>query len=154
ATHLRHHAVFPGADDPEGEPAHHPAWWAVRIGPSFLVRLWVWAFRRHARRGWLVAEAAWAVAVVVVAALLWPRTHWPAHYVTMVVCGSWVYPLLTAHLPHRHFGDTPLTQTHTLRGTIIPALFLELTYHLEHHLYPSVPTHRLAALSRRLEPWF
>ena len=101
-----------------------------------------------------MAEAGWAVAVVIVAALTWPLTHWPAHYVTMVVAGSWVYPLLTSHLPHRHFGPTPLTQTHTLRGRIIPALFLELTYHLEHHLYPSVPTHRLAALSRRLEPFF
>jgi beta-carotene hydroxylase len=72
----------------------------------------------------------------------------------MVVVGSWVYPLLTSHLPHRDFGATPLTQTHTLRGRIIPALFLELTFHLEHHLYPAVPTHRLAELSRRLEPYF
>ena len=41
-----------------------------------------------------------------------------------------MYPLLTVHLPHRHYGDTPLTQTHTLRGRLIPRLFLELTYHL------------------------
>ena len=39
-----------------------------------------------------------------------------------------------------------------LRNTIIPALFLELTYHLEHHLYPEVPSHSLPALSRRLDP--
>jgi beta-carotene hydroxylase len=35
---------------------------------------------------------------------------------------------------------------------VIPALFLELTYHLEHHLYPQVPSHNLPELSRRLEP--
>ena len=28
----------------------------------------------------------------------------------------------------------------------------ELTYHLEHHLYPQVPSHHLAALARRLDP--
>jgi beta-carotene hydroxylase len=62
--------------------------------------------------------------------------------------------LLTVHVPHRDYGETPLTQTHTLRGTFIPALFLELTYHLEHHLYPRVPSHNLPELSRRLEPYF
>ena len=75
-------------------------------------------------------------------------------YTVQAVVGSWVYPLLTVHLPHRNYGDTPLTQTYTLRGRILPALFLELTYHLEHHLYPQVPSHNLPELSRRLEPFF
>ncbi len=75
-------------------------------------------------------------------------------YAVLALVGSWVYPLLTVYLPHKDFGDTPLTQTHTLRGTIIPALFLELTYHLEHHLYPQVPSHNLAELARRLDPFF
>lgn len=70
----------------------------------------------------------------------------------MMIVGSWVYPLLTVHLPHRHYGDTPLTQTRTLRGRVIPALFLELTYHLEHHLYPQVPSHNLPRLAQRLDP--
>lgn len=59
---------------------------------------------------------------------------------------------MTAGLRHRNYGDAPLSQTHTLRGSIVPALFLELTYHLEHHLYPEVPSHKLSELSRRLDP--
>lgn len=46
-----------------------------------------------------------------------------------------------------------LTQTRTLRGTLVPALFMELIYHLEHHLYPQVPSHRLATLAGRLDPF-
>src|SRR5689334_24385735 len=34
------------------------------------------------------------------------------------------------------------------------AVFLELTYHLEHHLYPQVPSHHLPELARRLDPYF
>jgi fatty acid desaturase len=64
-------------------------------------------------------------------------------YALLATVGSWSYSLLTVHLPHRNYGETPLTQTHTLRGTIIPGIFLELTYHLEHHLYPQVPSHNL-----------
>ena len=86
--------------------------------------------------------------------LLWPWTAAVLVYAVLAVVGSWVYPLLTVHLPHHDYGDTPLTQTHTLRGRVIPALFLELTYHLEHHLYPSVPSHSLARLARRLDPFF
>ena len=79
------------------------------------------------------------MAVLVAGVALWPWTPAVIIYAVLAVAGSWVYPLLTVHLPHHGYGDTPLTQTGSLRGRIIPALFLELTYHLEHHLYPAVP---------------
>ena len=155
ATHLRHHRVFPGPDDPEGDPARLTLIGAILCGPLFLPRLWCWAYAQSkpgsAQRYWLIAEAAWALSVVVAGTWLLPMTPAVLLYAALVIAGSWVYPLLTVHLPHRHYGDTPLTQTHTLRGRIIPALFLELTYHLEHHLYPEVPSHNLPELSRRLD---
>lgn len=157
-THARHHRVFPGEDDPEGDPARMSFWRAVLHGPLFLPRLWWWAFQKTNKnvgeRGWLLAEAAWALAVPAAGVLLWPRTPAVLVYVVLAVVGSWSYSLLTVHLPHHDYGETPLTQTHTLRGTILPALFLELTYHLEHHLYPKVPSHNLPELSRRLAPYF
>jgi beta-carotene hydroxylase len=156
ASHLQHHRVFPGPDDPEGDPARMTLWRAVRHGPVFLPLLWRWAWKRSSlrERRWLLAEALWALLVIVAGIVLWPVTHAVLVYACLVHVGAWVFPLLTVHLPHRDYGDTPLTQTHTLRGRIIPSLFLELTYHLEHHLYPQVPSHNLARLSKRLEPTF
>jgi beta-carotene hydroxylase len=157
-THLQHHRVFPDRDDPEGDPARRTFWGAVCDGPLFLPRLWWWAYQRTrsqpGQRCWLLLEAGWALAVVAAGVLLLPWTAAVLVYAGLAVVGCWVYPLLTVHLPHRHYGDTPLTQTHTLRGRLTPALFLELTYHLEHHLYPSVPSHHLPELSRRLDPFF
>lgn len=157
-THLQHHRVFPAPDDPEGDPARMSFWGAVLHGPVFLPRLWWWAFRRHRgrfrERCWLLAEASWAVGVPVAGVVLWPVTPAVLVYVVLALVGSWVYPLLTVHLPHHDYGDNPLTQTGSLRGRFIPALFLELTYHLEHHLYPAVPSHHLPDLSRRLDPFF
>jgi beta-carotene hydroxylase len=156
ATHLQHHRVFPGPDDPEGDPARLSLVQAVLWGPLFLPRLWCWALARSRpgsmQRRWLIAEAAWALAVPVAGLWLLRWTPGVAVYALLAFVGSWVYPLLTVHLPHRNYGETPLTQTHTLRGRIVPALFLELTYHLEHHLYPEVPSHNLPHLSRRLDP--
>lgn len=150
-THLQHHRTFPSEDDPEGYPADLSALGAILYGPVFLARLWWWAYRRSGtgQRTWLLAEAALPFAAVGTG-LAYSRGL--LVYAVMMIVGSWVYPLLTVHLPHRHYGDTPLTQTHTLRGRVVPALFLELTYHLEHHLYPQVPSHHLARLARRLDP--
>jgi beta-carotene hydroxylase len=157
-THLQHHRVFPGPDDPEGDPARMSMWAAILHGPLFLPRLWWWAYRRNRgrpdQRLWLMAEAGWAVGVVAAGFVLWPWAPAVLMYIGLAVVGSWVYPLLTVHLPHHGYGDTPLTQTGTLRGRILPALFLELTYHLEHHLYPAVPSHLLPELSRRLDSFF
>lgn len=160
-THHRHHAHFPGDtedDDPEGYPAHVSLIGATLYGPVFLTRLWLWAWGRSRtrpdQRAWLLIEAALPWIIVVAGVLLWDRTPYILWYAGMAVVGSWVYPLLTVYLPHKDFGDTPLTQTHTLRGRIIPAIFLELTYHLEHHLYPQVPSHHLKRLADRLDPYF
>src|SRR5208282_4775833 len=133
-------------------------WEAVCHGPSFLPRLWRWAYRRSRQRPdqrrWLLLEAGWALGVPIAGIVLWPVLPEVLVYSLLVLVGSWVYPLLTVHLPHHDYGDTPLTQTGSLRGRIVPALFLELTYHLEHHLYPGVPSHHLPELSRRLDPFF
>jgi beta-carotene hydroxylase len=157
-THRQHHTTFPGEDDPEGYPAKMSMLGAVLYGPIFLARLWWWSFGRNRGRrdqqAWLVVEGVLPILVVVSGILLWNRTPYVLVYAVLAIIGSWVYPLLTVYLPHKDFGDTPLTQTHTLRGHVIPAIFLELTYHLEHHLYPQVPSHHLAELARRLDPYF
>ena len=160
-THQRHHAIFPAEtehDDPEGYPAHLSLLGAILYGPIFLLRLWLWAWQmsigKPIQRLWLLVEGILPWLVVIAGGILWDDTPYILLYATLAIVGSWIYPLLTVYLPHKDFGDTPLNQTHTLRGHIIPALFLELTYHLEHHLYPQVPSHNLKLLSQRLDPYF
>jgi beta-carotene hydroxylase len=158
ATHTQHHRRFPDADDPEGYPAELSLAGAVLYGPVFLVRLWFWSLRRArgnpGQRAWLVAEGAAPVLALAGGIALLPATPALLCYAALAIVGSWVYPLLTVYLPHHDYGPTPLTQTRTLRGRLVPALFLELTYHLEHHLYPQVPSHHLPELARRLRPTF
>ncbi len=154
-THHQHHTHFPADNDPEGYPAKIGLLGAVIYGPVFLVRLWIWAFvQRPNQRLWLVVEAFVPVSVILIGITQWPNHPAILIYAGLAIVGSWVYPLLTVYLPHKDYGDNPLTQTHPLRGRLIPALFLELTYHLEHHLYPQVPGHNLAKLAQRLDPHF
>ncbi|MEO0649478.1 MAG: fatty acid desaturase [Planctomycetota bacterium] len=156
-THRRHHDVFPGPDDPEGAPAKASWLRCLLEAPLFLPRLWWWAFQQAGgfprERVWLLVEACWFVLGALGAVLLVDQAPTASAYFAMALVGSWSYPLLTVHLPHRPDGTTAVHQTHTLRGHLLPRLFLELTYHLEHHLYPKVPSHNLPDLSKRVEPW-
>ncbi len=152
-THAQHHRLFPDPEDPEGYPANLSMIGAICYGPVFLARLWWWSYRRGRDRGWLLAEAAAPIVAITGGILAWAQIPGVLVYAVLAIVGSWVYPLLTVYLPHHGYGQTPLTQTRTLRGRIIPAIFLELTYHLEHHLYPQVPSHHLPELARRLEDY-
>ena len=156
-THLHHHAHCLEEDDLEGAPARGGLLGALLMGPSYLPRLWRESLRkiRAARdRRWMIAELATSLALVLLALWLARWSTGPLLYCAMAWIGGWFYPLATAYLPHYKPGSKPLEQARTMRGTIVPALFMNLTYHLEHHLYPQVPTLNLRRLSRRLDPHF
>jgi beta-carotene hydroxylase len=154
-THPQHHRVFPGPDDPEGLVADRGLLRALLEGPMFLPRLWVWAYRRNVahrrQRRLLVVEAAAPVAALATGVLLLPQTGALLAWAVLNVLAGWILPLVTVWLPHRHHGDTPETVAGSLRWPVVPALLLGLTYHLEHHLYPQVPSHHMAELARRLQ---
>ena len=151
-THLEHHRSFPAEEDIEGEAAHLPFWRVLLGGPAFLPRLWLWAWRKSARhpegRRWLLAEAFLPL-VGLLLGLLHPGVM---AYAVAVLLSSWFYPVFAVWLPHRYFEPEPTRHALTFRGVLMPRLFLPLAYHLEHHLYPAVPSHNLPELARRLEP--
>lgn len=154
-THLEHHRHFPEEDDIEGRVARLSWWRALLDGVGNQTRLFMWACKdaRVGERRWLWLEGAGVVAIWVTSIALLPIRPELLVYCVTVMLGSWVYPFATVWVPHRAGGETPLEQTHLLRGRWVPELFLQHTYHLEHHLYPSVSSHRWAELGQRLDPY-
>jgi beta-carotene hydroxylase len=154
AAHLHHHARFPHPDDVEATAAGKSWLGALAEGSVFQLRLWLWAMRNARReRAWMVGEAFACVALVILAAGLWPITPVPLVYAFLVVLGSWPIPLLTSYLPHHRDGKDELSQTRAFRGVVCSVLALEHLYHLEHHLYPAVPHQNWLELARRLDPY-
>lgn len=156
-THLHHHAHCLEDDDLEGAPARASLLGALLAGPLYLPRLWresLHKIRAARDRRALAAELASSLALVLLALWLTRWSYGPLVYAGMAWIGGWFYPLATAFLPHYKPGSAPLEQARTMRGAIMPALFMNLTYHLEHHLYPQVPTLNLRRLARRLDPYF
>ena len=155
-AHLNHHAHYPSDhDDPEASAAYGGFGAALASGPLFFLRLWFWAVRRypaHRLRLMLEGGAIAGLIVAAVAVALCELTFIPLVYVMLAYLGTWVVPLATAYIPHTPEGDSTLSQTRRFRGRLARLVAFDHLYHLEHHLYPSVPHHRWPELARRLDP--
>jgi beta-carotene hydroxylase len=154
-THLCHHRHFPADEDIEGRVARMPLWRALLAGIGHQSRLfyWAWHHGRTEEKRWMFAEACGVLLILLAGLALVPRTKVLLVYTLLVAVSSWLYPVATVWIPHRAEGKNVLFQTRALRGRLVPELFLQHTYHLEHHLYPSVPSYHWRELARRLDPF-
>jgi beta-carotene hydroxylase len=154
AVHLHHHATFPDENDIEAAAARGSFVAALLHGVVFQFRICKWATRHAARkRKWIVAEG---IACVVLAALVIASisiTPIFVVYMSLMILGSWIIPLMTSYIPHRATGVGPLDQTKAFRGVIASLITIGHLYHLEHHLYPKVPHRRWSRLAKRLDPY-
>ncbi|AGA26339.1 fatty acid desaturase [Singulisphaera acidiphila] len=116
-------------------------------------RVWFWALR-HGRqsRVWIVGKGIACLLLVGTALALARVSLVLPVYALLIIIGSWIIPLVTSYIPHDPTGVDELTQTRAFRGMIASAIALEHLYHLEHHLYPSVPHHNWARLAKWLDP--
>jgi beta-carotene hydroxylase len=153
-AHLHHHARFPHEDDIEGAAAGMSLLGALAEGIRLQPRVWFWAVRRGGpSRGWIIGEGiACLLLVGTTPALARVSIAFPV-YALLMIMGSWIIPLVTSYIPHDPTGVDELGQTRAFRGMIASAVALEHLYHLEHHLYPSVPHHNWARLAKRLDPY-
>lgn len=149
-NHLDHHVHCLDKDDIEGASARMPAWKALFVGPLFPVRLHVNAWRKA--RGlsfyWLVAELT-VTAVVLAAAILIPSMWLRYHVAAMAIgqCFTSFFAVWTVH----HDCDPQSLFARTLRGALRNAATYNMFFHVEHHLFPAVPTCHLPQLSQRLD---
>lgn len=163
--HLRHHAQL-GA---EGDPDHFDNytqrrwlvygmhWGRLLAGyPAYLLAIPVLAFKHGAARDRvLLTLETLAAAVLLTWACLTLPTAWVMHgwLLPMVVINTMVN--IRGMSQHTLLTDTAdvVQGTRTILTNPVTRFFMcNENYHLEHHLYPGVPWHRLPALHAALRP--
>jgi fatty acid desaturase len=137
--------------DFEAVSARIPGWKALITGPRFPVLLHTKALQlaRPRIRRWILAEFA---AMAAMPLLAWGITDWQwlqYHVVAMVVgqCFSAFFAVWTVH----HDCDRSHFIARTLRNDVKSFVSYNMFYHVEHHLFPAVPTCRLPRLAQRLD---
>jgi len=151
-NHLRHHQHCLKDGDIEGMSARLPAWRALAIGPWFPLRLHAKALREAPPRlrRWVMAElglnAAWiALAFLVLDAV---ALRYQIGAMAIGQCLTAFFAVWTVH--HGCDGERDIART--LRHRLKSFLTFSMFFHVEHHLFPQVPTRRLHILSARLDP--
>jgi fatty acid desaturase len=149
-THLQHHRDCLGPGDVEGNTARRSALVAIAAGVAFPVALHraAWRIADRTGRRWIVAELALTSGLVALAALA-GAPQLTNHVVLMLIAQTLTgfFAVWTVH----HDVDPDRQIARTLRSRVKSALALGMFFHLEHHLFPRVPTCHLPALSDRLE---
>jgi len=150
-THLTHHRLNLSKEDVEGRHAQMPGWRALLNGPYFTILMHMTAFRFGNRRlrATVAAELLLNAACITLAFRFW---HWsPLRY---HVCAMGVGHCLTAFFAVwtvHHHCDRSHYIARTLRNKFMNAVTFNMFLHIEHHLFPLVPTCHLGELSRRID---
>jgi fatty acid desaturase len=128
-----------------------PGWLVLLTGPLFPLRMhWHALHRGHSRqRLWIAAELLANVVWIVLVFAVWDVAVLRYHVAAMAVgqCLAGFFAVWTVH----HGCDRSHFIARTSRGRLLNWLTFSMFYHVEHHLYPRVPTCRLAELAQRLD---
>lgn len=149
-THLHHHRHCLHDEDEEAAHAGWPWWRALALGPIFPVRLHIAAWRLAGRRGrtWIACELVLVISVIVSAAMLGPSAlRWHAAAMVTGECFTGFFAVWIVHRGCHADGQIARTQ----RGWVKNIVSYSMFYHLEHHLWPAVPTCHLPRLAERLD---
>ena len=149
--HLRHHRHCMDEDDVEAMSAQLPGWQALLLGPKFPFMLHKTALR-HGRPEtvrWIQLELAAMAAMAIFAFGVVDWAFLRYHVVAMVVGQSFsaFFAVWTVH----HDCDREHYIARTIRNPFKAFVTYDMFYHVEHHLFPTVPTCKLPVLAERLD---
>jgi fatty acid desaturase len=148
-NHLRHHRHCLAADDIEAMGARRTALGALLLGPRFPVALHraALAGAPPRLRAWIAGELLANVPLIALPLVAWKTFAY--HVLAMAIgqCLTAFFAVWTVHRGCSEHGGI----ARTIRSPLRNALSFSMFFHLEHHLFPQVPTAHLIVLARRLD---
>lgn len=149
-NHLRHHQHCLTENDYEGKSASMTWYGAILYGPVhyFLIHKITFQLGNSTYRKNLLLElVSIAVFVSIVFSL---NIHFLIYHITIMVMGECLMSFFAVWMVHHHTHDTP-NFARTQRTYWKNKLTFSMFYHLEHHLFPAVPSIKLPELARRID---
>jgi len=168
--HLEHHRHTGAPGDPDHFKNYTPRsplvfamhWGRLLLGyPAYITAIPVLGFLQGtwSDRRWIIFELACLASLIAATTMAVRADLLPLHW----LLHGWLIPMLcintmvnirgmSQHTLLEHERDV-VRGTRTILTNPVTAFFMcNENYHLEHHLYPGVPWHRLPALHEAIEP--
>ena len=148
-THLNHHRDPLGDSDVEGNWARLPWYQAILGGGLFSIAIQWFGLTHGSRRNRiLVGFDMLLIFAVIAAAFITMHPVLVYHVLVMILANTMVgfFALWSVH-----HGCDDMVYARSERHPLINVLTFNLLYHIEHHLFPAVPTNHLPRLAKRLD---
>lgn len=148
-THLNHHRDPLGESDVEGNWARLPWYKAILGGGLFSIMIQWFGLTQSSRRNrLLVAVDMLLIVSVVVTAFITMHPVLVYQVLVMILANAMVGFFAVWSV---HHGCDEIVYARSERHPLINLLTFNLLYHIEHHLFPAVPTNHLPLLAKRLD---
>jgi len=144
-NHLRHHKYCLQEGDVEGNWARMPAWKAILYGPAFIIRQHIVAFRsKDSLKIWLELT----MIIIFVSAVFIARIPFLQYHVLAMLAGELLSGFFAVWTVHHDCDEEVFARS--LSRPWKNKLTYNMFFHLEHHLFPGVPTIKLPILAARI----
>ena len=148
-THLNHHRDPLGDSDVEGNWARLPWYQAIVGGGLFSVAIQWFGLRHGSRRNrLLVALDMVLILAIIASACITMHPVLMYHVLVMILANTMVGFFAVWSV---HHGCDEVVYARSERHPLVNLLTFNLLYHIEHHLFPAVPTNHLPLLAKRLD---
>ncbi len=148
-NHLRHHKYCMGQNDYEGKSAKMPWWKAVLYGPIhiFLIhKITLQAGNRKYKTNVLLELAS----ILVFASIaFFLQINFLVYQVVVMMIGECLTAFFAVWTVHHDCDEATIARTQ--RTGWKNRITYNMFYHLEHHLFPAVPTIKLPELAKRID---
>lgn len=152
-NHIRHHRLLMQDEDIEAMSAKMPWWKALLIGPWYTILLHIKAFQigNEQQRKWMMLELMLIIILISAIFFYFNVTFLKFHVIAMLF-GQSMTAFFAGWLVH-HDTEDHIYQARTLRSHLKGKMSYSMFYHVEHHLFPSVPAQRLHIIAQRLDAY-
>jgi len=149
-NHLRHHKYCLSEEDQEGKSAHMTWFGAILYGPihMFKIHQVTW---KIGNRNYKKNMSMELISILVFASIVFYfDIYWLIYHIIVMVIGEFLMAFFAVWTVHHDTDENPnfaRTQREGWKNKITFSMF----YHLEHHLFPAVPTIKLPELVKRID---
>ncbi|TCV07402.1 fatty acid desaturase [Sphingobacterium alimentarium] len=152
-NHIRHHKYCLSENDYEGKSATMTWYGAILYGPvhMFLIHKVTWQLGNKNYRQNMLLELI--SIVILVSLIFYFRIYFLIYHIIVMLIGEFLMTFFAVWTVHHNTHDHP-EFARTQRSWWKNKLTFSMFYHLEHHMFPAVPTIKLLELAKRIDEAF
>lgn len=149
-NHIRHHEHCLSEEDYEGKAAFMTWYGAILYGPIHMIKIH-WITFKHGNKNYRKNMYIELLSIIIfITIIFYFGISFLMYHMAVMLFGECLMAFFAVWTVHHDTEDNP-NFARTQRQGWKNVLTFSMFYHLEHHLFPAVPTIKLPELARRID---